>query len=121
MKNLQNYHHVSSNTLLICYSVFVCLQAQFGDDYYDVDEDADVKPVFNDSGDEFDEGQCMCVSYLGLFMIKPFFGVRTGSHTNRALQPQKMVIGLKFQIWEGENGYRLEISDLERRGIVQSM
>ena len=36
--------------------LFVCLQAQFGDDYYDVDDDTDVKPVFHDSGDEFDEG-----------------------------------------------------------------
>ena len=35
-------------------------------------------------------------------MRKPVFGVSDRSHTNQAVQPQKMARGLKFRIWEVE-------------------
>ena len=40
------------------YHNYLNFKAQFGDDFYDMGDDEDVKPVFDDlSGDEFDEGQ----------------------------------------------------------------
>ena len=40
-------------------------------------------------------------------MRKPVFGVSTKSDTNRAVQTQKMVRGLKFTILEEEGLYNL--------------
>ena len=38
-------------------------------------------------------------------MRKPVFGVSDQVHTNQAVQPQKMVRGLKFRIWVLEGLY----------------
>ena len=42
---------------------------------------------------------------LSLVVRKPVFGIPTRSDTNRAVQPQKMVRGLKFRIYEAEGLY----------------
>ena len=42
---------------------------------------------------------------MSLVMRKPVFGVSDQVHTNRPVQPQKIVTGLKFQIWIVEGLY----------------
>ena len=39
-----------------------------------------------------------CLYNMSVVVRNPVFGVSTRSHTNRAVQPQKMARGLKFRI-----------------------